>query len=466
MHLSAPTNNATPPKLPPGPPPRTGGLIETLRYFSRFATDPVGFIGERFQRYGDIYYAPSKDGGLYVLRHPDHLAEVLMTRAKHYRKTHTAFDRLGDVLGRGLLTTDGDAWKRHRRMLQPAFSKSRLAVYGDVMTSETNRTLLDFRDGQHRDISRDMMALTLRIVSRSLFNHDVRSQTDSVTRAMHALNESFSRPPLLPAWVPTLGRLRSQRALAGLDALVYRLIDARRIAIDRGDPTPDDMLQALVTAVDHEGDGTGLGRSEIRDQLVTFFLAGHETTSHSLTWSWYLLAQNPKARAALHRELDEVLDDREPTHEDLAALRYTEQVLLEAMRLFPPAYVLARRAQTDTEIAGYPVPAGSEVVLWTYHTHRDPRWFPDPEAFRPERFAPETASARPKLAYLPFGAGPRACIGQQFSLLESKLVLATIARRYTLDLVPSERILPKFRVTLAPKNGMPMQVRVRPEAHR
>jgi cytochrome P450 len=452
------------PRLPPGPAPRRGGLLETARYAFAFATDPIGFVSQRFERYGDLYYAPAKGTGLYVVRHPDHLLEVLSKRSRQYSKSHSALERMLPIVGRGLLTSDGELWKRHRRMLQPAFTKKRLSTYVEVMAVETEETLRSFAPGQTRDISRDMMELTLRIVSRSLFNHDVREQTDAVRDAMRALNETMSRPDLLPPWFPSPSRTRTSRALARFDALIYRLIDERRATIARGEPTPDDMLQALVTAVDDEGDGGGLERTEVRDQLITFFLAGHETTSHALTWTWSLLARNPHVLETLHRELDDVLGNRDLTAEDLPALQVTERVLLEAMRLYPPAYVLARKAVEDTEIGGYPVPAGSEVVAWIYLTHHDPRWYPDPEAFRPERFAPDAIASRPKLSYLPFGAGPRACIGQHFSMLESKIVLATIARRFTLELAPGHRIAPHWRVTLAPKHGMRMRLRARTRA--
>jgi cytochrome P450 len=447
--------------LPPGPPPRRGGLVETARYAFAFATDPIGFVSRRFDRHGDLYYAPAKGTGLYVIRHPDHLLEVLSKRARQYGKSHSALERMLPVVGRGLLTSDGELWKRHRRMLQPAFTKKRLSTYVDVMIAETEETLRSFAAGQTRDISRDMMELTLRIVSRSLFSHDVRAQTDAVRDAMRAVNETMSRPDLLPAWVPSPGRVRSRRALTRFDDLVYRLIDERRTRIARGLPAPDDMLQALVTAVDEDGDGGSLDRTEVRDQLVTFFLAGHETTSHALTWTWSLLARNPHVLAQLHRELDEVLGDRDLTADDIPALQVTERVLCEAMRLYPPAYVLARKAVEDTEIGGHHVPAGSEVVAWIYLTHHDARWYPSPEAFRPDRFTSEAVAARPKLSYLPFGAGPRACIGQHFSMLESKIVLATMARRHVFRLAPGQRLAPQWRVTLAPKHGMRMHVGAR-----
>jgi cytochrome P450 len=224
---------------------------------------------------------------------------------------------------------------------------------------------------------------------------------------------------------------------------------------------PPDLLQMMLEAVDVEGDGGRMGDAEIRDQLVTLFLAGHETTSHALSWTWYLLAQHPEVGNTLHRELSTVLGGRSPTYADLDKLPYTSQVFDEAMRLYPPAYTLARRAEEDTEIGPYAVPKGSEVIIWTLFTHKDARWYPQPEAFKPERFAPDAAAARPKLSYLPFGAGARACIGKTFALVEGRLLLATLAQRARLELCEGQTIVPQPRVTLAPREGIRMVIRSR-----
>lgn len=449
------------PGLPPGPPPRRGGL-HSLAYFYRLATDSFGFVGDRFERYGDIYYAPSDGTGLYVLRHPDHIREVLALRSADFRKGHTALERLSTVLGQGLLTADGEDWKRHRRMIQPAFHRRRLRAYAEVMVSETERAIADWKDGEVRDISREMVDLTLRVVSRALFSHDASAQTDTVARAMRWINTTLGRPDLLPRWVPSPSRLRTRREVERLDTLVHGLIDARREAIAAGrTELPDDLLQALVAAVDDEGDGGSLTRQEVRDELVTFLLAGHETTSHALAWTWLLLSRNPAQRDRLHAQLDGVLDGRAPGFDDLDALPLTERVLEESMRLYPPAFVLARRAVRDTEIGGYRVPEGAEVVIWSYWTHHDPRWFPAPDVFLPDRFTPEAKAERPKLAYLPFGSGPRACIGAAFSLMEARLILATIARRFELELQPGHTVGVRPGVTLAPKGGLPMRLRLR-----
>ena len=440
--------------LPPGPPPRDGVLAHA-RYFAGFLLDPIGFVGQRFERYGDVYYAPSGGTGLYVIRHPDHLREVLVTRASSFHKTHSAFARLSLVLGDGLLTTDGETWKRQRRMVQPAFSSARLAGYAGVMVEEAARASAGWRGGEVRDVGREMMELTLRVVSRTLFGHDVSAQhIADVGRAMRLFQASLVRPDVLPAWMPSARRRRLRGALDALDAMTYGIIAERRSRPAR----EPDLLQMLVDAVDEEGDGGRLSEKELRDQLVTLFLAGHETTSHALTWTLYLLSQNPGAERALHDELDRVLGSRDPTYEDLARLPYTEQVIHESMRLYPPVYSVARRAHEDTTIGSYAVRAGSEVILWIYMTHRDARFFPEPDAFRPERFTAEEEARRPKLAYLPFGAGPRACIGKVFAMIEARLVLASIARRWRLELVAGRRVVPQPRITLVPKHRMRMRL--------
>jgi len=449
--------------FPPGPPPRKG-VLPTLRYVWGFATDPIGFVGRRFDTYGDIYHAPGSPSGLYVLRKPQHIHEVLVTRASSFGKKHSAFTQLSRVLGDGLLVSEGEAWKRARRMVQPGFAPSRMAGYGVVMAEEARRTAAAWRDGQVLRLESQMTALTLRIVSRTLFGHDV-SDDDirTIARGMTSFQRSLTTD-FLPSWLPTPNRLTLQRSLADLDRIVYRLIRERRSDVREPRDEGNDLLQMLVSAVDPEasgagpGDSRGLDEREVRDQLVTLFLAGHETTSQALTWAFYCLSRAPDAERALHAELDRVLGDREPTYADLENLPYTEKVLLEAMRLYPPVHAVVRCASEDTEIDGWRVPRGSEVAIWIYMTHRDPSIYPEPEAFRPERFDEAEASARPRLAYLPFGAGPRACIGRTFAMVEAKLILATLARRHRLSLAQRNPVVPRPMITLTPKNGIRMHV--------
>ncbi|MDX1696616.1 MAG: cytochrome P450 [Ketobacteraceae bacterium] len=441
--------------LPPGPPPRASGLISSLRYYLNFIRDPVAFIGERFSQYGDIYCARNPDGNLFVLKHPDHIREVLLTRADDFSKTHTAFDSLNQVLGDALLTSDGENWKRQRRMVQPAFTRRQMSGYADLMTSEISRTLEAWQPGMEVDIGRQMVDLTLRIVCNTLFSYQVSSESDQVADAMQTFNNAMAAPNILPEWVPTPGKFHVKKAIELLDGIIYDIIEQRRSAPESADQ-PQDLLQRLVTAVDSEGSNDQLSAKEIRDQLMTLFLAGHETTSHALTWTWYLLAKNPDVETRLHLELDQVLGDRTPGYSDLASLPYTDQIIKESMRLYPPAYVLPRRARCDTEVAGYKVPKGSELIIWLYMTHHDSRWYPEPERFMPERFAPDEVEKRPKLSYLPFGGGPRSCIGAEFAMVEARLILATIAQSYRLRLVSTDKVEPKPRITLAPKNRVRM----------
>ncbi|MCG8669440.1 MAG: cytochrome P450 [Pseudomonadales bacterium] len=446
--------------LPPGPAPRSKGVIPSLRYYLNFVTDPIAFINERFDQYGDIYCARSDEGALFVLRHPEHIQEVLLKRADDFSKTHTAFDSLTQVLGDALLTSDGDNWKRQRRLVQPAFVRKRMAEYAEMMTAETQQLISRWQPNQEIDMGLEMVDLTLRIVCSTLFSYQVSNETDQVAKAMQIFNGAMATPNVLPDWVPSIGRRKVTQALELLDGIIYDMINERRQTADT-DSQPNDLLQRLVTAVDAEGNGDQLSAKEIRDQLMTLFLAGHETTSHALTWCWYLLAKNPDVEVKLHEELDRVLEGRAPTYEDLASLPYTEQVIKETMRLYPPAYVLPRRARCDTEVGGYKVPAGSELVIWLYMTHHDKRWYPNPEQFKPERFTPEAVAELPKLAFMPFGAGPRTCIGAEFAMVEARLILAALAQAYRPQLISQKVVQPKPRITLAPKSSVKMVLRSR-----
>lgn len=431
-------------RLPPGPPERRS-LVQSLPFFVSMALDAIGTVGRRFERYGDIYYAPSGGTPLYVLRHPDHIHEVLATRAGDYRKQHSALTMLARVLGSGLLTSDGETWQRHRRLLGPAFRRDTMAGYASVFVEEAARVSDGWSDGAVVDVGAAMMELTLRAVCRALFGHDAAGDVGRVDRAMQSFHRAVATPALLPRWLPGSPEQRVAEGVNDLDELVFGLIRSRR-AEGRTGP-PRDLLDELLVASD---DGGKLSEREVRDELVTMFLAGHETTSHALTWTWWLLATHPEEAHALHAELEAVLRGELPRFEHAAELGVCDRTVMEAMRLYPPVYAIARSAHTDTRIGDYDVPADSEVVIWVYWTQRDERWWPASDEFRPERFLPERAAGRPRLAYLPFGAGGRACIGRHFAQLEAQLVVATLAQRWAFEPLPGATPKPKPRITLVP----------------
>lgn len=351
-----------------------------------------------------------------------------------------------------------------RLLVQPAFSKARLEGYAAIMGEEIAGHVAGYGAGGERDVSADMMELTLRIVTRSLFGQTTSSSDVAVVRhAMHVLQNGLISLPLpIPDWAsPT--RRRMQKAMAGMNQIIDSMIETRR---SEGIEGRTDLLSVLLGAVDDEGDGKGMSTEEIKAQLVTLFLAGHETTSNALTWSLYLLGDNPEVAEKLHVEVDEVLGGRAgiteaPSYADYARLPYTRQALKEAMRLFPPLYVMARMAAEDVRVGPWCIPKGSEVVLWTYHVQRDPSLFERPWEFRPERFSPEMEATIPKGAYFPFGAGPRACIGTQFALIEGTLALAALTASYRFSLPAGHDVQLAPRLTLSPKGGLSMMVEPR-----
>jgi cytochrome P450 len=427
--------------------------------------DPAAFVSRRFATYGDLYFVRLRNAPLYVTRHPDHIRDVLLDKGTSFRKTETGniSRRLRRLLGNGLLLSNGELWRRQRRMINPALHRKRIETYAETMTAYTQQAMAQWRDGASVDLSREMMQLTLAIVTKSLFDYGIGEQQDDVMRVMQTFREISSSAPVLPSWVPLPGELRTREALRCVDEIIYRMIDERRGLGEEELGRRSDLLSALILATDDEaapGDERRMTRQLLHDELLTLFLAGHETTSNALTWAFYLLSQHREAEARLHAELDASLKGRSPTLSDLPQLPYTEMVINEAMRLYPPAPVVSRTAIEDTEIGGYTIPAGHEILIWLYCTHHDPRWFPEPESFRPERFAPD-APPLPRGAFLPFGGGTRICIGKDFALMEARLILATLAQRFSLRLLPEPKVLTRFAITLSPRNGMPMRLHTR-----
>ena len=388
---------------------------------------------------------------------PHHIHQVLVERADAFHKGPSLSVFARPVLGNGLLTSEDGFHRRQRKLVSPAFRHGRVTGYAPLMADRAERAQQAWDDGATLDIDRAMMRLTLGIVGKALFDTDVGGEADmfgrALTVAMHDMAHRMWSPLAIPRHWPTPGNRRTERAVRHLDAAVYRLIAERRAGgVDRGD-----LLSLLLLAEGEEGEG-GMTDAQARDEAMTLLLAGHETTANALAWAWYLLARHPDVYAQMQHEVDAVLAGRTPGPDDLPNLPYTLQVFKEAMRLYPPAYAVARRAVRDVEIGPFRVPQGMVMVIVAYALHRRPEHFPEPERFDPERFTPEAEQNRPRYAYLPFGGGPRICIGSHFALMEGQILLATLAQRVTFHLVPGQRIEPEPLITLRPRHGIRMTV--------
>lgn len=437
--------------LPPGP--KGHPILGVMPEFNR---DTLGFI-TRCRDYGDVVRARFLYVSAYFIYHPDDIEYVVSTNARNFLKSMSLrsnfFHRL---VGNGLLTSEGEVWKRQRRLAQPAFHRQRISAYGEVMVDYAQRMIAMWQAGEVRDIHRDMMRLTLEIVVRTLFNADVSQDADKVGRALAEIVKPFASQATIK-WIldnrlPTLAHRRFHREAQKIDDIVYRIIaDRRASGLDRGD-----LLSMLLRAQDE--DGSQMTDKQLRDEVMTLFLAGHETTALTLSWTWYLMAQNPLVEQKFHAELDDVLRGRVPTLEDLPRLKYTDMIAREAMRLYPPAYGLGREAIEECEIGGFRVPRKTQVFMFQWVTQRDPRFFPEPEAFHPERWTEEFSSSLPKYAYFPFGGGPRFCIGNTFAMMEIVLVLATIGQRFRLPLVPDHLVSILPAMSLRPKDGIKVSI--------
>jgi len=413
------------------------------------------------ERHGDLVHFRIGPQHVYVVLRADLIRQVLVTHQKSFKKG-PGFERARIVLGNGLLTSEGDFHLRQRRMLQPAFHRRRVASYAAVMVDEADRIDAVWRAGEVRDVAADMSELALRVVSRALFGAELDDDARDIGRAVAEVGEFFDylTVALLPVLLRTpLPRIRRFRAgIEQLERSTARVIADRRAEADGGD---GDLLAILLAARDVEGDGTGMSDTQIRDEALTLITAGHETTANGLSWTWYTLAQHPQVEASFHHELAETVGDRALVAEDAAALPYTQAVLLESMRLYPPAWGIERRALRDQEIGGYMIPAGAAVLMPTFVVNRDPRLYPDPLRFDPDRFLGDVAAGRPDWAYPLFGAGTRKCIGVGFAMLEAVLVLAELGRRWRLRLDPARPVVPQARVSLRPRDGLWMRPELR-----
>ncbi len=421
------------PGYPPGPAPARH-LLDELRYLDDLRRDVLGTMGQRFAVYGDFYYSEAAQLDVYSTCDPAVIHDVLVTQARAFKKRTTDLE----LLGNGLLTSDGEEWRRQRRRIQPGFRHESILRYGQLIQEEAEQLVSSLRPGQVIDIRERMLELTLRIVCRALFGQHFAGKSGRLARAIRFLQDEVVRPKLFPPWLPTPRNLRRKHMFAEVDREVYPIID-------RGGE-PGSLLADLIGLVDAEG---AMTRQQLRDEVVTLFLAGHETTALALTWALYLVALHPDTDAQLAAEL-KVHDGRKPAAQALSELPFTEQVLKETMRLYPPVYVIPRVCQEPVRLAGYEVRPGSEVWLWLYFVHHDARWFEQPERFRPERFLATAEAARDPNTFLPFGAGSRACVGRHFAMLEAALSLSAVLRRFRLQLVDSRPVRLHPRITLAP----------------
>jgi cytochrome P450 len=441
-------------KLPPGP-----RGVPFLGMLPAVRRSPTTVFLDAARRYGEVVYFKIGPRHGYLVTNPADIRHVLQDNARNYKKS-PLYDKLRGLLGNGLLTSEGDFWLRQRRIAQPAFHRQRIAALAGVMADAAREAAARWAaiapGGQPVDVDEEMMRLTRTVVLRTLLGADLGPFSYSVDDAWRILNqhigESFWSLGLTDWW-PSAKTRRLQAARAVLRGAVEHVIAARRHRPSES----ADLLSMLMSARD-EDTGETMTDDQLRVEVTTFLLAGQETTSLALTWIWYLLSQHPAAQRRLEDEIDDALGDRPPEYVDLVSLPYTRMVIDEALRLYPPAWGFSREALGDDEVGGFCVPPGWLVFVIPYVLHRLPAFWENPEAFDPERFSPERAAERPKFTYLPFGAGPRQCIGNQFALIEAQLVVATIAQRYRLHLAPGHTVDPWPLITLRPRFGMPMTI--------
>ena len=444
-------------KFPPGPPPN---LLRSL--FGAMQQNPLDYFTAMAQKYGDVSGMRIGKFRSLFINHPDLIEDVLVNNARKYHNGRI-LQANKYLFGEGLLTSEGDFWLRQRRLSQPAFHRARVSAYAATMAEYAEQMAATWRSGEERDIHEEMMQLALRIVGKTLFDAEVTRDAKEVGETLDLLLHlaaNFGRTILVPLWLPTPRNIRAKLGIKRLEKVIYRIIAERRasgpdgMGIDTGD-----LLSILLQAQDE--DGTHMNDRQLRDETITLFLAGHETTANTLSWTWMLLAQNPAVEKKFHDELDGVLGGRAPTVDDLPKLAYLNHVLTESLRLYPTAWGMARLAAEEHEIAGYPMHVGYGVAFAQWVVHRDARWFDAPLEFRPERWENGLAKQLPRFAYFPFGGGPRQCIGNTFALMEASVVLATIGRKYRFALLPGHKVTPLASITLRPRDGIRVRLEER-----
>jgi cytochrome P450 len=423
--------------------------------------NPIVLFQQLARDYGEIAHYKLAWNHIIFLNHPDYIREVLVVQNENFTKERTV-QRTKMLLGEGMITSEGAQHRQQRQVAQPAFHRQRIPEYASAMVDEAVRMRESWRDGEERDIAIDMMHLTLNVVARTLLATDLREEARELADAINRIMGLYNFLVMLPAaeWLVHArppGLAAFVRARKRIDAVVYRMIEAhRRERSDSGS-----LLDLMLAAAPEH---TPASEQSLRDQVITIFLAGYETVANALSWTWYLLSQNPACERHFHAEIDRELQGKHPSFEDVPRLRYVEMVLAESMRLYPPAWAMGRRARHDFQLGDFFLPAKTTVLISQFVTHRDPRYFPDPLRFDPERFTPEAKARRAKFTYFPFGAGFRQCIGESFAGMEGVLLLATLGQKWKLALVPGHQVEPEPLITLRPKYGMHMRIAARQSA--
>lgn len=435
---------------------------------NQFQEEPLKAMMKMFREYGDaIRFRAALNFYGYLFFHPEHYKHILQDNNRNYTKMpHPSLSMLRPVVGNGLLTSDGDFWRRQRRLAAPAFHRKRIADFANTMTAAADTMLESWhplaKDGRPLDMNEAMMHLTLEIVGKTLFSIDLTREADTVGDSFSAVNEEIARLTSIPfadiglkiPFLPSSRRVNKHTAV--LTEVVQTIIQQRRAS----GLESEDLLGMLMAARDEET-GEGMSDKQLHDEVMTIMLAGHETTAVSLAWTFYLLSEHPAILSELEAEVDKVLNGRLPTIEDVPNLSYTTMVIEESMRLYPPAYALARWGNEEDEVGGYYVPKNSVITMSSFVTHRHPEFWDDPERFDPHRFTPERKAERPRYAYLPFGGGPRICIGNSFAMTEAIMLLASIVQRYRLSLVPGSQVEMEPLITLRPKGKLMMTISAR-----
>jgi cytochrome P450 len=448
-----------PRRRPPGP--RGLPLIGNLLALGK---DPLDFFAETARRYGDLVSLDLAGWQTLLVSDLPAIEKILVDDHRNYVKHRFFWRHVTAVFGKGLLTSEGESWQRQRRLAAPAFAGRQLLAYDSAMVALTRQMLDGWKDGEVIDIHPEMMGLTLRIAAKTLFDSEVERDIRDMDHAMNDLivevASRYKRPIFVPDAIPLPGHLRYRRAIRTVERVVSSMIAERRAS---GLENRNDFLSRLMAARDEAG--KPMSDTLLRDEAITLLLAGHETTALALSWTWFLLGQHPDAQSRMAAEIAEVLGDRPARADDLPTLKFTESVVTEAMRLYPPAWAIGRESTQPFELGGYSFLAGTTIFIIPWVLHRDSRYFEEPEAFRPERWMGSLARELPRFAYMPFGGGPRICIGQRFAMIEAVLVLTTMAQRFSMEWQPDRKITPFPSITLRPNGGVWLKIKERRTLH-